>query len=330
MTAVTTWSELGTIDGPALLIVTAAAGDEVPVDEAFRALSAKVSADALHVIAPLAWQRWFEERGQPADRLLICVDGDGREVELTHFLHSSAALSWIGPRGFQVIMGALPHKRYNEEVQGAFEQRVCLFLGHGQFLAHTLPDPYVYTFDTPALVHRFGRSADVDRYLAVTNGLVAELHGQWLAAGSPGVDDTGNHDGVLAALGRHLGSEMRGFDESRLPVPSVTHRLEPEIASYLTELHATLGERDRRLAGLEAYLEERKAAVDTRDRIIVEMRDERNEAVATRERINQQLAEERNEAVTLRDGIISDLRAEMDQRLVRYALAIMRRLRPPR
>lgn len=294
MTAVTTWSELGTIDGPALLIVTAAAGDEVPVDEAFRALSAKVSADALHVIAPSAWQRWFEERGQPTDRLLICVDGGGREVELMHFLHSSAALSWIGPRGFQVVMGTLPHKRHNEEVQELFEQRVCLFLGHGRFLAHTLPDPYIYTLDAPALVHRFGRSADVARYLAVTHDLVAELHGQWLAAGSPAVNDTGSHDGVLAALDRHLGSDVRGVHGAPLPLPSVTHRSESEVASYLAELHATLCERDRRLAGLEAYLEER------------------------------------NEAVALRDGIISDLRAEMDQRLVRLALGIMRRLRPPR
>ena len=330
MTGVTTWSELGTIDGRALLVVTAAAGDEVPVAEAFRALSAKVTADALHVIAPSTWRRWFEERGQPADRLLICDDGDGREVELTHFLHSSAALSWIGPRGFQVVMGTLPHKRHNEEVQELFEQRVCLFLGSGRFLAHTLPDPYIYLLDAPALVHRFGRPADVNRYLAVTHGLVAELHDQWLAAGSPAVNDTGNHDGVLAALGRHLGSDVRGFDESPLPLPGVTHRLEPEVASYLAELHATLCERDRRLAGLQAYLEERKAAVDTRDRIIVEMRDERNDAVATRERINQELVAERNEAVTLRDGIISDLRAEMDQRLVRVALKIMRRLRPPR
>lgn len=327
--ALKTWSELGTIDGSALLIVNVAPGDELHVDEALRALSALVAADALHVIAPQAWQPWFGERGQPADRLLMCLDADGREVELTHFLHTSIALTWMASRQFQVVMGAQPHKLHNEEVQALFEQRVSLFLGRGRFLAHTLPDPYVYVLDTPALVHRFGRSADVARFQAMTHGLVADLHGQWVAAGEPPVNDTGRHDEVMATLSRHLGTDVRGFDQSP-PLPGITHRAEPEVASYLDELHATLFDRDQGLARLEELLAERIEAVQTRDRIIVEMRDERNEAVETRERINRQLMEERNEAVSLRDGIISDLRAEMDQRLVRLALRIMRRLAPRR
>lgn len=328
--ALTTWSELGTVDGSALLIVNAAAGDEMRADEAFRTLSAQVAADALHVIAPPAWQRWLDERGQPADRVLICVDADGREVELTHFLHTSIALSWIGAREFQVITGTLPHKRYNDEVQEEFERRVCLFLGGGRFLAHTLPDPHIYVLDAPALVHRFGRSADVDRFLAMTRGLVADLHGQWLAAGEPEVNDTGRHDAVMAVVSRHLGGDVRGFDESPPPLPDATHRAEEEVASYLAELHATLCERDRRLAALEALLAERIEAVETRDRIIVEMRDERNEAVSARERIIQDNMAERNEAVEARDAIIQDLRAEMDRRLVRLALEITHRLAPRR
>lgn len=330
MVGLTTWADLTTIDGSVLLIVNAAAGDEALVEEALRALSAKVAAEALHVIAPPAWQRWLEERGQPAERLLLCVDPDGREVELTHFLHSSAGLGWVVTHGFRAVMGALPHNLYNEEVQGPFEQQVCLFLGDGHLLAHTLPHSYVYVFDTPALVRRFGRAGAVERYTKTARHLVDDLHDLWRTAGKPALDDTDRHDVVMAALGRHLDPRLLAFDEMVPAFPLVTQPADQAVAAQLATLLAALLERDRRLADLEQYLAERIAAVETRDRIIVEMREERNEAVDTRERINQQLMAERNEAVAMRDGIIGDLRAEMDQRLVRVALKIMRRLKPPR
>lgn len=279
MTAMlTTWSELPPIDGPALLIVNAAAGDETAVGAAFAALAEKAGTGAVHVIAPPAWQQWLRDIGQPDERVLISADEEGRETELMHFLHSSIALPWIASRGFKVVMGALPHNLYNEEVQGPLEQQVCLFLGAGHFFAQTLPNPYIYVFDAAALVHRFGRAAGVERYTAITRQLIDDLHAQWLAAGKPAVDDSERHGDVMAALGRHLDRDVIGFDESRPALPPVSHRGNREVASYLDGLRGELVERDRRLTSLADLVAERNSAVELRDRIIAELRTEAEDA----------------------------------------------------
>lgn len=309
-----TWRELHPLDGPALLIVNAAAGDETAVGAAFAALAEKAVAGGVHVIAPPNWRQWLRDLGQPDERVLISADEEGRETELTHFLHSSIALPWIASRGFKVVMGALPHNLYNEEVQGPLEQQVCLFLEAGQFFAHTLPNPYIYVFDAAALVHRFGRAADVDHYTAVTRQLIDDLHGQWLAAGKPAVDDSGRHDDVMAALGRHLDRHVIGFDESCPVLPRVSHWGVREVASYLQTLRGELVERDRRLTSLTELVAERSAAVMTRDAMLAD------------------LQAERNSAVELRDGIIAELRMEAEdaRRFGRRLKAVFLSPRRPR
>jgi hypothetical protein len=152
-----TWNELEPIHGKVLVVVNSVAGDTAPVEALLATIDSHLPAAILHVIATTAWQGWLDRRGIAADRVLIATDDEGRDVELNHFLESPAAVLWTVANQFSCITGTEAHSVYNEEVKDIFERRVLVLLGEGRFLAHTLPNPYVYALDLARLLERCGR-----------------------------------------------------------------------------------------------------------------------------------------------------------------------------
>ncbi len=127
MTAgITTWDELGRLDGDVLAIVTSPADDRAAVDALFDELARRVEAAAVHVVAEPAWRAYLSDRGIPVDRMLLTIDDQGREIELNHFLQTPAVLRWAAMRRFGTILGSAVHGAHNEEVKDILEQRVCL------------------------------------------------------------------------------------------------------------------------------------------------------------------------------------------------------------
>ena len=292
MTAgIMTWDELGRLHGNVLAIVTSPDGDRGAVDALFDELARRVDASAIHVIAGPAWRAWLSDRGFPGDRTLFTIDDHSREIELNHFLETAAVVRWAVSRRFGTILGSAAHGLHNEEVKDIFEQRVCLLLGDGGFLAHTLPGPYVFRFDLPGLLHRLSRRPKLEAYTAASRALIDDLYATWRRAGAPGACDDPGFSDVVPVLTRHLGPAVLAFDEVA-PIPIPQDGTADGLVRFVTHLRQVLCERDERLA-------ERGAAVDVRDAII------------------EQLRAERGSAVTLRDTIIDRLRSDREGMLPR-------------
>ena len=265
MTAgITTWGELGRLDGDVLAIVTSPADDRAAVDALFDELDRRVEVPAVHVVAGPAWRAYLSDRGIPVDRMLLTIDDQGREIELNHFLETPAVLRWAATRRFGTILGSAVHGAHNEEVKDILEQRVCLLLGGGCFLAHTLPGPYVFRFDLPALLHRLSRAPKVEAYTAACRALMDDLHGIWRREGAAATSDDPSFDDVVPALVRHLGPALLAFDEAS-PIPLPRSDTGDGLVRFVMHLQQLLVERDEQLA-------ERVSAVALRDTIIEELR----------------------------------------------------------
>ena len=208
-----TWSEFPPVSGNVLVVINSADHDTATVEALLAAMERHQPSAILHVIATPAWKPWLDTRGIAAERVLIATDEDGRPVELNHFLESPAALLWTVPRQFSCITGTDAHSVYNEEVKDIFEQRVLLLLGDGRFLAHTLPNPYVYVLDLARLLERCGRDVKVREYQHRSRALVDDLHRLWLASGSPSVADEADYTDVLKVLEKRMGPALLAFDE---------------------------------------------------------------------------------------------------------------------
>ena len=234
--------------------------------------------------------------------MLAASNAAGDDLELNYYLESPAALQWILNRQCAVVVGSAPHNLYNEEVKYIFERRVALFLGAGRFLAHTLPNPYVYALTLSDLLHRQSRPARIAEYGRTSQALVADLHAHWIALGGPVVEDETPFVDVAAVLSRRLEPDVSMFyDEAGLPSPpldavssmvefvayleTVLHSgllvLDAEITHLQKEVDAAAAtargqatEIDRRDAMLAALAEERIAAVDLRDRRIDQLQNE--------------------------------------------------------
>ena len=272
MTAgITTWGELGRLDGDVLAIVNSPADDRAAVDALFDELARRVEEPAVHVVADPAWRAYLSDRGISADRMLLTIDDQGREIELNHFLETPAVLRWAATRQFGTIIGSAIHGAHNEEVKEILEQRVCLLLGGGCFLAHTLPGPWVFRFDLPALLHRLNRAAKVGAYTAACRALVDDLHRIWRRDGAPSrCDDPGFSD-VVPALTRHLGPAVLAFDEvAPIPIPQAGSA--DGLVRFVTHLRQVLVERDDHFARMAELHAERVSAVILRDTIIEELR----------------------------------------------------------
>lgn len=290
---VCTWSELGPVDGNVLVLVNSAEDEAGAVAALLDMLRDLVPPDGLHVLATTAWRTWLDGRGVAADHVLLAIDDEGREVELNHFLESPAAVLWCLAKRFRCIVGTEAHSVYNEEVKDILEQRVLLLLGDGRFLAHTLPNPYVYVLDLARLVERSGRDVKVREYERRSRALVDDLHRLWRASRSPAVADGDDYTDVLQVIERHMGPALLVFDEAgAIPLPH--DPITGAFAGVVAHVHDVIGEHDRQLLAM------------------TKLHAERSEAVEVRERLLAELSAERVEAVNLRDAMIEDLHLQLE------------------
>ncbi len=248
---VATWRTLSPLDGNVLLIVNSPHGDEHEVSMALDAVERCAARTRLHIIATAAWQPWLSDRGASSDRVLYSIDAAGDELELNYFLETSTAVRWIVGKQFTAIVGSAPHNLYNEEVKGIFERRIGAILGAGRFLAHTLPEPYVFVLTLEELLHRFNRAPKAEQYGVFCRELLADLHRGWVASGRPRVADTGSFDEVSAVLERHLGPAVLSWDEAS-PIP--LHRLDTggRALEYLLYVEGVLHRAVDAMANLQA------------------------------------------------------------------------------
>jgi hypothetical protein len=290
---VSTWEQLEPVDGNLLVVVNSKDDDRDGADALLTVLERRQPSAIVHAIAASVWRPWLERRGLAADRLLIAEDEDGRDVELNHFLESPAAILWSVPKQFRCITGTEPHSVYNEEVKDIFERRVLLLLGDGRFLAHTLPNAYVYVLDLVRLVERCGRELKVQTYQRQSRAIVEDLHRLWLASGRPAVADGPDYGDVMQVLERRMGRALLDFDEAG-PIPLRHDRITAAFAEVVSHVRDVVSEHDRQLSAMTA------------------LHAERSEAVAIRERLLAELSAERVAAVDLRDRIIEDLHLQLE------------------
>lgn len=249
-----TWAELGRVDGDALLIVNSPDDARGEVACALEALSASAVGE-LHVIANPAWREFLSQRGVPSHHVLSTETSSG-VVEINHFLETSNMLGWAHKRPLRLVTGSAPHNPYNMEVKEIFEQRALLLLGDGDFLAHSLPGPYVYLFDAPSLVARFGRARKVLDYLDRQHALLSELEALWVAEGRPAVSDSIDFSSVTDAIARQLGPQILEYDEDRAaPLDRVGSPGDAAVAEYVQHLRGVLYNRDQLAAALLTELQ---------------------------------------------------------------------------
>ena len=277
---ITTWDDLGRLGGNVLAILNSPLQDEHGVATLFDELERRVLAGRLHVIASPGWRDWLGARGVSGEGLLLTVDDGGGELELNHFLETPTAVLWITHKQFAFVVGAASYAVYNDEVKEIFERRLTVLLGSGRFLAHTLPNPYVFVLDLPAIVLRSYRKRTLERYTTTCRAMIDDLYRHWIDIGKPAVADDVVYCDVVEALGRHLGTELLAFDEAA-PIPLPRPAAGPIFADIIISLQSVLREHDQRLADLTkafrdltALHAERVAAVNLRDSIIEDLRRE--------------------------------------------------------
>lgn len=258
------WRQLDAADGNVLLVVNSADDRQSEIATAIDALLGVASRNAIQVIASRQHAAMLTSAGISDQQILFAESASGA-IEINHFLESADALAWVETRKCHVIAGSAPHNLHNEEIKSIFEERVALLIGDGVFVAHALPEPYLYVFDGPGLVNRFGRARKVNAYRERVRALLADLQQHWEREGRPTGSDSQTFTSEMQILERHLGRDLLQFDESS-DVPLVNdggHGGVPEqVSTYLTHLLESIRERDRRteaisaeLRGVLAYLE---------------------------------------------------------------------------
>lgn len=288
-----TWEELRPIAGNILVVVNSDDGAAAAIGALLAALDRHLPDAIPHVIAGRRWQDALAARGLGADRVLLAIDDEGRDVELNHFLESPAAIGWTARLSFGAMVGTDAHNLYNEEIKDIFEQRTLLLLGDGRLLAHSLPNDYVYVFGLPQILERCGRHLKVQRYERDARALVDDLHRVWMAGGRQATADDPDYGDVLGVLGRHMGEPVLAYDEVG-PIPLSHPPIAEALAAVVAHHRAVVSEHDRRLE------------------VMTGLHAERSEAVEIRERLLAELHAERVEAVRLRDAIIDDLRLQLE------------------
>jgi hypothetical protein len=298
----TTWAEIGTIQGNLLVVINSADGALDTVGRLFEAVEAHL-AGTMYVVAPLGWGEWLSTKGL-THRTLFSADNQGRALEINHFLESPEALMWQSSTGFQTIVGTDPHSMYNEEVKQPFEQRACLLIGAGCFLAHSLPSPYVFIFDMAWLLERCGRAQKVSRYQRVSRAMINDLHNLWIERGRPSGEDDSDVGGVADVMSRAMTPAVLAFDEDaadRSGDEDLRNAVVGVVSHWVTLMVALTHRYAERLQAVSA---EREALL--------------REWEATQQHATE-LHRERVEAVNLRDQIIEDLRHRpLYRRLIRW------------
>lgn len=268
----TTWAALVPPDGAALLVVNSAEGDEDQVSAALDALGGVIDISQLYVIAGSRWREWLRGRAVPAQRTLFAADEEGRDVEVYHFLLSSRAIGWIGAARVRTFMGTMPHDVLNEVVHDALEWQVCLLIGDGRLIAHSLPSHTVYVFDAAMLVRRVARPLILGSYRKRASLLLGSLQEAWRSGGV--AESVSSPDGQVDDRTLSMALSNVGLASPRADVlEDAGTSVARAVAARLEGVRELLQQRDLRLAAFEAVLQERNQAVAHRDALLVQERD---------------------------------------------------------
>jgi hypothetical protein len=212
------------------------------------------------------------------------VDEDGKALELNHFLESPAFIAWAVPRQFRVIAGSAAHSLHNEEVKEILEQRVCLFVGDGRFLAHTLPGDYLFIFDLACLVERIGRDRKCEDYAKTCRVLVDDLYLGWTEQGKPLRRDGRQVENTAKMLWNHIGRDISALDEG-FPAQIGDRYFRESMTDLGLYFRTVLHEHDEQLVDLAAAFRQMNADHLERVRQMTDTIDERVQAVLERDRI---------------------------------------------
>lgn len=304
MARLTTWHEMQPLPRSILVVVNSHWHNEDEVSRLFERLRSQ-DGTALHVVAPPAWRNRVAAEGIGAGHFQAAADAHGNELELNYFLEWPATLRWLASLDIQAVVGTTPHAQYNDYVNDIFEQRVALLLRQGVFLAHTLPQPYVYVFDAAGLLRRMDRLAALDQYRSACKSIVDDCYRLWRVEGSPAVSDRSDRRDVIDVLTTRLGPAILGFDEAS-PIPLQRPHDNTRLATFVAHLNDAIAERQR-------LLDERIEAVQIRDDIIKQMGGDHTESLHIRDEIIHEIDVERLQAVGLRDDIIQEVGATREE-----------------
>ena len=258
-----TWNEFVPMPERVLLIINSQPNDYSSVDLVMEALGKLIPIQSLLVVGNSYWQDYLIKKTEipKAQILFSCIQN--QELELNYFLENSLTISWIKRHKPQLITGSLAHNLYNEEVKEVFEKRICLFIEDGVFLAHSLPNEYLYILRIRDLFERFSRQKKIDIYKAKSEAIVDEFYHLWIKEGKPAIDDRIGFEEEKNILYKHLGKDLDAFDETgEIPLENidvltdVADYWNSTLSSYLVKLENEIIQRESLQAEHNALLDE--------------------------------------------------------------------------
>ena len=177
-----TWSAALDRESRILVVVNGVESNLGEIVATLDAIEKQSGLEAAAAIVPAPMRSWFVRRGFQAARV-IARQLHGADVELTYFLDSPFAIQWVLRQQCELITGTQPHLPLNEEVKGAFEQRVAGLAGAGHYLAHTLPDQRVFLLTAVDLWRRAGRRIALGAHTTRQQLALSEAHRRWIDLG---------------------------------------------------------------------------------------------------------------------------------------------------
>ena len=310
----TTWDKLGRFAGRGLLIVNSPPEDRESLVLVLEALTKVLDPAQISAIASPSNHQLLRESGVVPGEILS-TRFEGQDLELNYLLERPDLIEWVSQRRPQIITGSLAHSLYNDETKDLFEQRVGFFLGNSSFLAHTLPNAYVYVLGAQEMSRRIGRHKKIEEYRRTAGNLLEALHQHWHDLGRPAADDESGFENETVLLAEHLGEDLLDFDErSRIPVAR-TDFLDEVVTFWNHETSSYIHRSSTRLAELKRRLEAQTSRVSMLERELAQ-RD------AVLEKVRQQIddltsqMQHRDHEVQRRDELLHQVQNQVQESLV--------------
>jgi len=214
MKKITTWSKfrLG-IDDKLLLICNSPVQELSNVSFLLEHLEKIIPQDRIYVVANSSWKEYFVENKSISEQRILFTCVDSQELELNFFLENYKFLQWLDSIRPEFVIGSVAHSLYNDEVKYIFEQKISFCLRQGTFIAHTLPQEYLYLLDQEDIVKRLSRLSKIEEYQSISNSIVDDFYKLWVERGQPEIDDREDFIEENTLLSKYLGSEVFYLDE---------------------------------------------------------------------------------------------------------------------
>jgi len=172
------WADTIKADSRVLLIVNSQLFRQDEIEQTLRAIAARTDVSRVSCIAPYALRSRLIQLGLSAANILT-ARLHGLDVDLVFFLETPRAIRWSAERNATVVLGSEPYAPNNEEVKDAFELRAAALLGAASYVAHSLPDDRVFSFDVKELWRRTARHIALDQHHERVLAGMASLERAW-------------------------------------------------------------------------------------------------------------------------------------------------------